>query len=246
MEVPPLCSPGDVSKNGAEGDNWCREGATLGKGDYFGEEALLVDEPRAASVITTSRSAKCMVVDRVAYEVAEKGTPENTFHERTKGREDLMMIWRRLRFERELQRVSLLAELDPYERGQLARRCVRVTYAPGSKIMAQGEQGDKFFILLRGSAVAIKREQDVSPSGRVVPQRVIRSYGPGSHFGELALLTGNVRTATVVAEDFVEALVMDKNTLMELRTTVPTVADAIVRGLAQYDHVDLFTSMAIA
>lgn len=39
---------------------------------------------------------------------------------------------------------------------------------------------------------------------------------------------------------------MDKNTLMELRTTVPTLEDHIVRGMRHYDHIEQFTSMAMA
>lgn len=66
------------------------------------------------------------------------------------------------------------------------------------------------------------------------------------HSGELALLTGQLRSSTVVAQDRVEALVMDKNTLMELRTTVPTLEDHIVRGMRHYDHIEQFTSMAMA
>jgi hypothetical protein len=56
-----------------------------------------VDEPRAASVVATSRSASCMVVDRIAYEVATRGTPENVFHSRTRATKDIEMMWRRLR-----------------------------------------------------------------------------------------------------------------------------------------------------
>jgi CRP-like cAMP-binding protein len=63
-----------------------------------------------------------------------------------------------LRFQRELQRVPLLAELDPYERALLAKQCARVTFEAGSNIMRQGDKADKFYILLHGSAVAIKRE----------------------------------------------------------------------------------------
>jgi len=65
-----------------------------------------VDEPRSASVVTTSRSASCLVVDRVAYEVAVKGTPENVFHARTRAVKDVEMMWRRLRFEREISRAG--------------------------------------------------------------------------------------------------------------------------------------------
>ena len=237
---------GDACRSGAEGDGWCSEGMMLGAGDYFGEEALLVDEPRAASVVATSTVATCMIVDRVAYEVATRGTPENVFHSRTRAVTDMEMMWRRLRFQRELQRVPLLAELDPYERALLAKQCVRVSFEPGAHIMHQGDKGDKFYILLHGGAVAVKREADASSSGKVAPQLVLRSYGPGAHFGELALLTDQPRRNTVIATERVEALIIDKNALMELRSTVPTLEDHIVRGMRHYDHIEQFTSMAMA
>lgn len=134
MDMSAGVSKGDTCRSGAEGDGWSSEGTVLGADDYFGEEALLVDDPRAASVVATSRSASCMVVDRVAYDVATRGTPENVFHSRTRATKDIEMMWRRLRFQRELQRVPLLAELDPYEargrgflggRGREARRSIR-------------------------------------------------------------------------------------------------------------------------
>jgi|TARA_B110000977_G_scaffold99828_1_gene131046 CRP-like cAMP-binding protein len=157
---------------------------------------------------------------------------------------------------------------------------VRVTFAPGAKITAQGDKADKFYILVRGSAVAIKREQDVggvsleliqsnkrpgskgrkkrkgdkttqeteeeTTAKRTLQHRVLRSYGPGSHFGELALLTNRPRGATVVAQERCTALVMDKDALLALRVAVPTLEDHILRGMRHYDHIEQFTSMAMA
>ena len=166
------------------------------------------------------------------------------------------MMWRRLRFDRELERVPLLAELDGFERALLAKRCARVTFEPGAKITRQGDAADKFYILLSGLAVAVRKETDVETgalwknlkggAAPVHPQRVLRSYGPGAHFGELALLTGQPRASTVVAQERTEALVLDKNALMEIRATVPTLEDHIVRGMRHYDHIEQFTSMSMA
>jgi CRP-like cAMP-binding protein len=75
---------------------------------------------------------------------------------------------------------------------------------------------------------------------------VLRSYGPGSHFGELALLTNRPRGATVVAQERCTALVMDKDALLALRVAVPTLEDHILRGMRHYDHIEQFTSMAMA
>ena len=237
-----------------EADGWASSpsGAHFGAGDYFGEQALLVDEPRAASVVATSASASCLVVNRAAFELATTGTASsvNVAHSRSKATNEIESGWRRQRFRRELASVPLLAELDERERDTLAARCARVTFQPGAKIMRQGDEGDKFYILLKGSAVALKRDGKGSggdaAGGGDRDNRVYRSYGPGAHFGELALLTNKPRSATVVAQEKVVALVLDKNALVELRSTVPSLEDHIVRGMRHYDHIEMFTSMAMA
>mmetsp|Transcript_2690 Transcript_2690/g.10513 ORF Transcript_2690/g.10513 Transcript_2690/m.10513 type:complete len:688 (+) Transcript_2690:177-2240(+) len=234
-----------------EADGWAQSpsGAHFGAGDYFGEQALLVDEPRAASVVATSASASCLVVNRVAFELATTGTASsvNVAHSRSKATNEIESGWRRQRFRRELASVPLLAELDERERATLAARCARVTFQPGAKIMRQGDEGDKFYILLKGSAVALKRDgRGDADKGGDRDNRVYRSYGPGAHFGELALLTNKPRSATVVARERVVALVLDKNALVELRSTVPSLEDHIVRGMRHYDHIEMFTSMAMA
>jgi len=75
---------------------------------------------------------------------------------------------------------------------------------------------------------------------------VLRSYGPGAHFGELALLTNRPRIATVLAREHVTVLAMDKDALLALRAAVPTLEDHIVRGMRHYDHIEQFASMAMA
>lgn len=240
-----------------EADGWASSpsGAHFGAGDYFGEQALLVDEPRAASVVATSATASCLVVNRAAFELATTGTASargNVAHSRNAATNEIESGWRRQRFRRELASVPLLAELDERERDTLAARCARVTFQPGAKIMRQGDEGDKFYILLKGSAVALKRDGKGKGSGGDAAgggdrdNRVYRSYGPGAHFGELALLTNKPRSATVVAQEKVVALVLDKNALVELRSTVPSLEDHIVRGMRHYDHIEMFTSMAMA
>ena len=250
---------------------------------------------------TSDRGAACLVVDRAAYEsataVAALGDGKsNAFHARTRAVQDVEMMWRRLRFQRELASVPLLAELSLYERSLLAKQCVRVHFAPGAKIMQQGDEADAFYILVRGSAVAVKREEDfekasadvkarfvaekrgkhtkrgktrtdihdssesvddedsATPVGKTKTKggkqsasyRVLCSYGPGAHFGELALLTNRPRVATVLAREHVTVLAMDKDALLALRAAVPTLEDHIVRGMRHYDHIEQFASMAMA
>ena len=202
--------------------------------------------------MATSVSTSCLVVNRAAFELATTGTASsvNVAHSRNRATNEIESGWRRQRFRRELASVPLLAELDERERDTLAARCARVTFQPGAKIMRQGDEGDKFYILLKGSAVALKRDGKGSggdtAGGGDRDNRVYRSYGPGAHFGELALLTNKPRSATVVAQEKVVALVLDKNALVELRSTVPSLEDHIVRGMRHYDHIEMFTSMAMA
>lgn len=88
----------------------------------------------------------------------------------------------------ELARVPLFADLGQRQLRRLAKLCREHTYDPGRAVVQQGQMsGVGFFIVADGEA-------DVSVDGRVVAR-----IGPGDHFGELALISKQVRTATVTA-----------------------------------------------
>lgn len=88
----------------------------------------------------------------------------------------------------ELSRIALLAELPGEQLGRLAERMKREEVAPGTAIVREGDDGDRFYVLLAGVA-------GVSQSGRGARQ-LIR---PGEYFGEVAPALGVPRTATVTA-----------------------------------------------
>jgi CRP-like cAMP-binding protein len=71
---------------------------------------------------------------------------------------------------------------------RLAIEAVEVRVAAGSRVVTEGEPGETFYVIARGTA-AVTREG--------LP---IRELGPGSWFGELALLDDSPRSATVTAQ----------------------------------------------
>jgi len=159
------------------------------------------------------------------------------------------MAWRRLRYERTLAKIPVFADIGAYERTMVVKQAKRFSFKPGEKIIRQGELADKFYIVLKGSAISTKSDADidrVSPGSIISSERVLRNFGPGSYFGELALLTGQPRLATIVANENLEVLAIDRDVLKSLRETLPTLEDEIIRNLRRFDHMDSFTTMSIA
>lgn len=88
----------------------------------------------------------------------------------------------------ELRRVRLFAGLSQRQLRQLARLAKERQFRPGVTVVAEGTMsGVCFFIVADGEAT-------VSVDGEEVAR-----IGPGDHFGELALITEEARTATVTA-----------------------------------------------
>ncbi|TCJ19828.1 cyclic nucleotide-binding domain-containing protein [Rubrobacter taiwanensis] len=85
----------------------------------------------------------------------------------------------------------------------------REAFDAGEVIIRQGDIADKFYIITRGD-VEVLREQ---PGGR---ELVITRLGPGQYFGEIGLLHGGKRTATVRAAGDVEVMSLDRNTFASL------------------------------
>jgi CRP-like cAMP-binding protein len=89
----------------------------------------------------------------------------------------------------ELSQVGLLQELPGEVLTKLANGMKRTDVSAGSPIVLEGEQGEHFYVVLRGLLA-------VSNQGGLGPRRVLR---PGDYFGEVALAMDVPRTASVTA-----------------------------------------------
>jgi len=92
-------------------------------------------------------------------------------------------------FEAALAGVEILAALSADERRELARAAHLREYAIGEAIVRQGDEGSSMFVIYRGDASVTLGS----------PKREIARLGSGQFFGEMSLLTGEPRAATVAA-----------------------------------------------
>ena len=114
----------------------------------------------------------------------------------------------------------------------------RVAYSFGQVIVREGEQADAFFVIVSGSARAIKRGE----SGEEVALNVL---GPGDGFGELALLEDTHRTATVRASSAVEALRLDAAVVRALVGSNPEVREYFELYRREHHLRDFFKTQSV-
>ncbi|HEX3478920.1 MAG TPA: cyclic nucleotide-binding domain-containing protein [Kofleriaceae bacterium] len=125
-----------------------------------------------------------------------------------------------------LRNVEFLAPLDDETLAELAWRARVARYAPGEAIVGELEPGADVFLLVAGCAEVV-----VEPHGG--DRRVLHTLSPGSAFGEMASLTGELRSATVIATDDVELLVIRDADFDRLRERRPEVAVALLGTLGK-------------
>lgn len=87
-----------------------------------------------------------------------------------------------------LGRVSLFADLKPKELDRLLKSFREREFAPGGVVMTEGSTGTGFYVIESGTAVVARGGKEVA------------RLGPGDTVGEIALIDGGTRTATVTAE----------------------------------------------
>ena len=100
-----------------------------------------------------------------------------------------------------LQRVPLFSELSPEELEQISRVAVPRSYPKGVRVFHEGDQSDACYIVRSGDLRVTREHAD----GRAI---ALATLGPGDIFGELAMLDGEARSASVEALSDCELLAL--------------------------------------
>lgn len=146
---------------------------TYEEGEVFGELALLYNAQRAASIYAEDAS-ELYSLDRDTFNhIVKRATIE-----------------KRQKYEDFLQKIEILKELDNYERQKVCDCLETEEFNKGDYIIREGDAGDKFYLIQEGTAEALKKN-DKGGEDRVF------EYQENDYFGELALLNGDKRKASI-------------------------------------------------
>jgi CRP-like cAMP-binding protein len=107
--------------------------------------------------------------------------------------------------EHEFSRIGLLAELPGQQLRKLSERMRREQVAPGAAVVQEGDEGERFYVVLSGM-LAVSQEA-------LGPRRLLR---PGDYFGEVALAMQVPRTTSVRAMTPAVVASCDRETFDEL------------------------------
>ena len=161
-------------------------------GESFGELALLYNAPRAAT-IKAKTNCILWVLDRETFNNIVKDAAQK----------------KREKYENFLKKVDILSTIDSYELTQICDALKSEVYNKGDFIIREGEDGNVFYILEEGEAIASK-----DFDGEV---KEIKRYGPGEYFGERALIKGEPRFCNIqVVSDSCKIISLDRDSFKRL------------------------------
>ena len=124
-----------------------------------------------------------------------------------------------------LRQVPLFAGVDPGKLKLLAFTSQRVSFHEGEVLFHQGDPGDAAYVILAGSADILTG----SDNGLIKVAEVSRN----AIVGEIAILCDGTRTATVRAQQPVEALRIGKEQFLKLMSDFPEITIEVMRVLAE-------------
>ncbi len=116
-----------------------------------------------------------------------------------------------------LSSVPFLVPMSPEEIDALANDAVVFSYGRGERMVHQGDPGDALYVIREGTAIVTLADDQGG-------EREVARLSRGEFFGEMALLTGEPRTANVTAVDDLEAIVIYKEALQGVLARRPGLA----------------------
>jgi small-conductance mechanosensitive channel/CRP-like cAMP-binding protein len=125
-----------------------------------------------------------------------------------------------------MRKVVILSPLSQEELAALVQQVRIVPFAAGEVPIQQGDPGDSFYIIKNGrvDVIVTKASGDAA---------VVASLGPGNFFGEMSLLTGAARTASIHVVEDAEFIVIDKESFAATLAGNPSIAESLSHILSE-------------
>src|SRR6185503_11347105 len=126
-----------------------------------------------------------------------------------------------------ISELPLFSGLSPSQVADIESRMRRREFAPQQLIVREGGPGDAAFLVVSG-LVAVRHKD---PDSGV--EFVLAELGPGQMFGEMALITGKARTASVLALQPTTCAVLERSDFERALQDHPEIALALARVMAE-------------
>ena len=123
-----------------------------------------------------------------------------------------------------LSAVDIFAPLSADETAMLAHAAVRHVFAPGETVIRAGDPGSSMFVVHNGR-VSVQVSENGKP-------RNVATLNEGDFFGEMALFTGEPRTANVIALEETEVLEINHDAMKRIFETNPTLVESLSHIMA--------------
>ncbi len=103
-----------------------------------------------------------------------------------------------------LKKTDLFKGLSKEELGKITGISAKETFEPGKEIFADGDKGEKFYLILDGKVRISKKIQGVGEEALAILEK-------GHYFGEMSLIDSAPRSAYAIANTAVDLMVIDKD-----------------------------------
>jgi CRP-like cAMP-binding protein len=124
-----------------------------------------------------------------------------------------------------LRNVPIFAELEEKDLLRVVKLGTSQKYKKGNIVVLEQESGAALFVIISGKVKVVRMDED----GREV---ILSMFGPGEFFGEMSLLDGLARSASVVATVKSELFMIHRRDFLELLNEFPTVTISLLAELA--------------
>jgi small-conductance mechanosensitive channel len=125
-----------------------------------------------------------------------------------------------------MEKVEILTPLSRAELARLVQDVRLETFSAGEIPVRQNDRGDSFYIIKSGRVDVVVEK---SPGDTAV----VATLGPGNFFGEMSLLTGAVRTASIHVKEDAEFIVIDKTSFGSTLANNPSIAESLSHILSE-------------